>query len=336
MVRFENISITFPDKKNPLKAVDDVSFDIRKGEIFGIVGSSGAGKSTLLRTINLLQRPTSGSVFVNGADITHLKGENLRRLRLKIGMIFQQFNLIRSKTVYENIAFALSVAGKSKDEIKTLVPEALEVVGLSDKAGAYPSNLSGGQKQRVGIARAIANRPEILLCDEPTSALDPETTESVLKLLKDINIKLGITTVIITHEMNVIKRICNRVAVMSGGKVLELDDIFNVFSSPAHEFTRGLINHTINLDLPARLKENDNNEILKIIYKGDKAEEAIISQTVRKFDVNMNILHGKIEYISGKPLGILLVRLEGKAAEVSRAKEYIRNNTYKIKEIDGN
>ncbi len=336
MVRFENISITFPDKKNPLKAVDDVSFDIRKGEIFGIVGSSGAGKSTLLRTINLLQRPTSGSVFVNGADITHLKGENLRRLRLKIGMIFQQFNLIRSKTVYENIAFALSVAGKSKDEIKTLVPEALDVVGLSDKAGAYPSNLSGGQKQRVGIARAIANRPEILLCDEPTSALDPETTESVLKLLKDINIKLGITTVIITHEMNVIKRICNRVAVMSGGKVLELDDIFNVFSSPAHEFTRGLINHTINLDLPARLKENDNNEILKIIYKGDKAEEAIISQTVRKFDVNMNILHGKIEYISDKPLGILLVRLEGKAADISRAKEYIRNNTYKIKEIDGN
>ena len=336
MVRFENISITFPDKKNPLKAVDDVSFDIRKGEIFGIVGSSGAGKSTLLRTINLLQRPTSGSVFVNGADITHLKGENLRRLRLKIGMIFQQFNLIRSKTVYENIAFALSVAGKSKDEIKTLVPEALDVVGLSDKAGAYPSNLSGGQKQRVGIARAIANRPEILLCDEPTSALDPETTESVLKLLKDINIKLGITTVIITHEMNVIKRICNRVAVMSGGKVLELDDIFNVFSSPAHEFTRGLINHTINLDLPARLKENDNNEILKIIYKGDKAEEAIISQTVRKFDVNMNILHGKIEYISDKPLGILLVRLEGKAGDISRAKEYIRNNTYKIKEIDGN
>ena len=336
MVRFENISITFPDKKNPLKAVDDVSFDIRKGEIFGIVGSSGAGKSTLLRTINLLQRPTSGSVFVNGSDITHLKGEDLRRLRLKIGMIFQQFNLIRSKTVYENIAFALSVAGKSKDEIKTLVPEALDVVGLSDKAGAYPSNLSGGQKQRVGIARAIANRPEILLCDEPTSALDPETTESVLKLLKDINIKLGITTVIITHEMNVIKRICNRVAVMSGGKVLELDDIFNVFSSPAHEFTRGLINHTINLDLPARLKENDNNEILKIIYKGDKAEEAIISQTVRKFDVNMNILHGKIEYISDKPLGILLVRLEGKAGDISRAKEYIRNNTYKIKEIDGN
>lgn len=336
MIRFENISIVFPDKKRSFKAVDDVSFEIKKGEIFGIVGSSGAGKSTLLRTINLLQRPTSGNVYVDEQNITDLKGEDLRKLRLNIGMVFQQFNLIRSKTVYENIAFALKIAGKTAEEIKTLVPEALKVVGLTEKANAYPANLSGGQKQRVGIARAIANKPQILLCDEPTSALDPETTESVLKLLKEINEKFGITTVIITHEMNVIKKICNRVAVMSGGEVLELDEIFNVFASPGHEFTKGLINHTINLELPERFTEKDNYEILKIVYKGDKAEEAVISQTIRKFNVDMNILHGKIEYISGKPLGILLVRLDGNLNDVTRAKEYIRNNTYKMNVINGN
>ena len=209
MIGFQNVSVRFPAKGKDVKAVKNVSFEIKEKEVFGIVGTSGAGKSTLLRTINLLQRPTEGKVLVNGEDITNLSGEALRKLRVEIGMIFQQFNLINTKTVFENVAFAMKSAGKSKEQIKQRVPEILELVGLSERMYAYPSTLSGGQKQRVGIARAIANNPKILLCDEPTSALDLETTNSILDLLREINRKLGITTVIISHEMNVIKKICD-------------------------------------------------------------------------------------------------------------------------------
>lgn len=323
MIQFQNVSVVFKNRNKEIVAVRDASFEIHKGEIFGIVGTSGAGKSTLLRTINLLQRPTSGRVIVNNRDITGLKGEELRKHRIQTGMIFQHFNLIHTKTVFENIAFAMKAAGKSREEIKKRVPEVLELVGLSDRASAYPSRLSGGQKQRVGIARAIANNPQILLCDEPTSALDLETTNSILELLKQINEKLGITTVIISHEMNVIKKICDRVAVMKDSEVVELGDVYDVFAAPKHSFTRQLVNHTLNLELPDRLFNEYGERLLKIVYRGERAEEPIISDTIKNFDVNLNILHGKIEYISDKPLGVLVVHIDGNSENVSRAERYI-------------
>lgn len=324
MIRFQNIHVSFAGKNKNLEAVKDVSFEINKGEIFGIVGTSGAGKSTLLRTINLLQRPTKGSVIINDNDITSLKGETLRKHRAETGMIFQHFNLIHTKTIFENIAFAMKACGKSKEEIKKRVPEVLELVGLSDRASAYPSKLSGGQKQRVGIARAIANNPKILLCDEPTSALDLETTNSILELLKKINDQLGITTVIISHEMNVIKKICDRVAVMKDGEAVELGTVYDVFASPKHPFTRQLVNHTINLDLPERLLSEEGKRILKIVYRGNKAEEPVISDTIKKFNINLNILHGKIEYISDQPIGILVVHLDGDTKNIAAAEDYLK------------
>ena len=334
MIEFHNVNVSFPGKRKSIEAVKNVSFDINEGEIFGIVGTSGAGKSTLLRTINLLQRPTGGSILIKGNEITTIKGEELRQLRLGIGMIFQQFNLINTKTVFENVAFALIAAGKNKEEINRRVPEVLELVGLSDRASAYPSKLSGGQKQRVGIARAIANNPQILLCDEPTSALDLETTNSILDLLKEVNTKLGITTVIISHEMNVIKQICDRVAVMSDGEVLELDNVFNVFTMPKHVFTKSLVNHTINLDLPTRLLNEKGKRILKILYSGERAEEAVISDTVRLFNVHLNILHGKIEYITNKPFGVLIVHLDGTSENVINAEKYLRERTFEVEVIN--
>jgi len=334
MIKFQNVYVSFPAKGKNIEAVKNVSFDIKEGEIFGIVGTSGAGKSTLLRTINLLQRPTQGGIFIKGKEITNAKGEELRKLRLEIGMIFQQFNLIHTKTVFDNVAFALKAAGKSKEEIQKRVPEVLELVGLSDKTFVYPSKLSGGQKQRVGIARAISNNPQILLCDEPTSALDLETTNSILDLLKEVNEKLGITTIIISHEMNVIKKICDRVAVMSDGEVLELDNVFNVFTTPKHEFTKSLVNHTINLDLPSRLLHDKDKRILKIVYSGDRAEESVISDTVKTFDVHLNILHGKIEYITNKPFGVLIVQLDGTAANVIKAENYLKERTFKVEVIN--
>jgi len=335
IISLKDVSVSFPAYKGKnIDAVKNISLEIRKGEVFGIVGTSGAGKSTLLRTINLLQRPTHGQLFVNQNEITGLKGEALRKLRVNIGMIFQQFNLINSKTVYENIAFAMKAVGKKKEEIDKRVPEVLELVGLLNRSSSYPTKLSGGEKQRVGIARALANNPEILLCDEPTSALDLETTNAILELLKEINRKLGITTIIISHEMNVIKKICHRVAVMSQGDILELDDVFSIFTTPKHQFTQSLVNHTFDLSLPDRLLvSTPEKKTLKIVYSGESAEESIISDTIEKFGIKLNILHGKIEYISDKPYGILVVQLNGSAEKVQEAQNYLKDKTIKIEEV---
>lgn len=334
MIRFQNVHVSFAVKNKKIEAVRNASFEINRGEIFGIVGTSGAGKSTLLRTINLLQRPSKGSVVINGNDITSLKGEKLRQHRAETGIIFQHFNLIHTKTVFENIAFAMKAAGKSKEQIKKRVPEVLDLVGLSERATAYPSKLSGGQKQRVGIARAIANNPEILLCDEPTSALDLETTNSILELLKKINKQLGITTVIISHEMNVIKKICDRVAVMKDAEVVELDTVYNVFAAPKHNFTRQLVNHTINLELPQRFFKEQGNRLLKIVYRGGKAEEPVISDTIKEFNINLNILHGKIEYISDQPIGILVVHLEGNIERITAAENYLKTRVADVEVLN--
>jgi D-methionine transport system ATP-binding protein len=313
-------------------AVRDASLKIDPGEIFGIVGSSGAGKSTLLRTINLLERPGKGRVLLDGNDITELKGAALRRERQKIGMIFQHFNLMHTSTVFENIAFALEVAGKSRDQIRQRVPELLQLVGLADKAQAYPAQLSGGQKQRVGIARALANAPQVLLCDEPTSALDLETSASILELLKEINHRLGITMVLISHEMSVIKKICTRVAVMNQGAIIELADVHDLFATPQHKFTRQLVQHTFNLDLPPRLTAGLQGTLLKVLFLGDLAEHPVLSEVTRRFNVSVNILHGKIEYINNRPIGLMIALLQDVAGTQApsrqhEALDYIRSTS---------
>ena len=312
MIKLENISVTFAlrgQQTRALQAVDGVSLHIRRGEVFGIVGTSGAGKSTLLRTINLLERPSAGRVVVDGEDISRLTGKALRQQRHKIGMIFQHFNLMLNRTVFDNAAFALRVAGKSEAEIQQRVPEILKLVGLEDKAQAYPSQLSGGQKQRVGIARAVANRPAVLLCDEPTSALDMETSAAILELLKEINQQLGITIVLISHEMDVIKKVCDRVAVMDAGKVVEEGSAFEIFATPKADFTRQLVAHTLNLDIPEHLVTNIPGLVLKLLFLGDKAEDSVLSAVSVRFGVSVDILHGKIEYIGNHAMGLLVVRL---------------------------
>lgn len=335
MIDLQHITVNFTNSLHTVAAVKDVSLRIASGEIFGIVGTSGAGKSTLLRTINLLQRPTQGRVIIDKTDITDYDGENLRRIRLQMGMIFQHFNLIHTKNVFDNVAFTMKAAGLGKKEMKEKVPNLLNLVGLTDKATFYPGQLSGGQKQRVGIARALANNPKILLCDEPTSALDLETTNSILELLKDINRKMGITMVLITHEMAVVKKICDRVAVMNQAVVVEEDHVFNIFANPKAEFTKVLIQYANNLSLPERLLAQVKGKVLKILYRGGGAEEAVISDTAQKYAVAVNILHGKIEYIGDLPLGVLLVNINGAPALIEEAISYIKSRVESIEVVYG-
>lgn len=269
MIQLIDVSKTFTIDKTPIHAVKDVNLTINQGEIFGVIGYSGAGKSTLVRCINLLERPTKGEVLIDGVDLLQLKEKELRLHRQKIGMIFQQFNLFSSRTVFENVAFPLRYRGISKEKIKEKVLSLLDLVGIGDKHRAYPSQLSGGQKQRVAIARALATDPSILLCDEATSALDPQTTKSILKLLRDVNRKLGITIVIITHEMSVIKEICHRVAVMEEGNVVELNDVISIFTNPQAQITKDFINSTSTLDRIDQLIKEES-DIVKL-KKGERS-----------------------------------------------------------------
>ena len=334
MIELKNINVEFELKGDIVQAVKNVNLTVNKGEVFGIVGLSGAGKSTLVRVINLLQKPSSGQVIINGKDITSLNRGELRKTRLKIGMIFQHFNLISGKTIYENIEFVLKANNYPKEKRRDRINELLSLVNLKDKEDAYPSNLSGGQKQRVGIARAIANEPEILLCDEATSALDLENTEEILNLLKDIKDKTGITIVFITHEMEVAKKFFNRVAVMSKGEIIEVNDIYSIFSDPQHEVTKSLISKNSNLELPKEVLDSINKgEIIKIHYKGDNSLKPVISEAAKSFKVDISIIHGKIDYIDGKPVGTLIVNIIGEKEEISKAKTYINNNVVKTERI---
>ena len=307
MIELKDIEVAFKSDGREVRAVRGVSLSIRTGQSYGIVGTSGAGKSTLMRTINLLQRPTAGTVLLDGRDLTSISEAELRAARSKIGMIFQHFNLFMRKTVYENIAFPLRIAGASSGEIGARVPELLGLVGLEDKAQAFPATLSGGQKQRVGIARALANRPSVLLCDEPTSALDLETTAQILDLLNEINRELGITIVLISHEMSVIKQACRRVAVMTEGLIVEEGDVYDIFASPRHDYTRQLVESTFDVELPERVLADATGPILKITYRGGDAEKPVLSEATRELGAQFNILSGRIEYIDGRPLGILVV-----------------------------
>jgi D-methionine transport system ATP-binding protein len=333
MIELKDIEVVFQSGERELRAVQGVSLSIPTGVSYGIVGTSGAGKSTLMRTINLLQRPSSGRVLLDGRDLTTLGDEELRAARAKIGMIFQHFNLFMRKTVYENVAFPLRIAGASREDIEARVPELLGLVGLVDKAQAYPGKLSGGQKQRVGIARALANRPTVLLCDEPTSALDLETTEQILELLNDINRKLGITIVLISHEMSVIKRACRRVAVMTGGEIVEEGEVYDVFASPRHAYTRQLVEGTFDLELPPRILADAAGPILKITYRGGDAEKPVLSEATKELGASFNILLGKIEYIDDKPLGILVVEASCEAEALPAVVTYLEARGVSVEKL---
>lgn len=337
MIEFRNVSKTFSRKGRDIVALDTISLRVDKGDIFGIIGYSGAGKSTLLRLINRLESPSQGEVLVNGESLQNVSGQRLNAVKKDIGMIFQNFNLLNSKTVFHNIAIPLILQGRDKAFIQARVSELLEFVSLSDKAHSYPNELSGGQKQRVGIARALATNPSVLLCDEATSALDPHTTVQILLLLQEINRRYGITIVLITHEMNVIKSICDRVAVMSGGRVVETGDVFDIFAHPQHAFTQQLVSHTLNLTLPERLRQHLPGQLLKILFIGDSAEQPVLSDAAIKFGVAVNILHGKIEYLGERALGILVVQLTAPENPdvVDAAVDYIRNRTARVEVIRG-
>ena len=331
MIELTHISKDFASGGRTVHAVQDVSLLIGNGEIFGIIGFSGAGKSTLVRCINLLERPTSGSVTVDGKEMTALSARELRQARKKIGMIFQHFNLMPSRTVFGNVAYPLRGSGLSREQIADKVHRLLELVGIGDKAEAYPKQLSGGQKQRVAIARALANDPNVLLCDEATSALDPQTTKAILRLLKNLNEKLGITVVIITHEMAVVKEICDRVAVMEHGRVVEQGEVFNVFADPRQEITRSFIHTTSNLRKIEELIEEDSpvvqlkpgELIVRLSYIQRNVSEPLISTVSRKFDITLNIIFSDIAIVQNAPIGGTVAIILGERAQITQAIAYL-------------
>mgnify|MGYP004723176679 FL=1 len=338
MIRFEHVSKTFQTKNGPFDALKDVSFEIEKGDIYGVIGYSGAGKSTLIRMVNALETPTSGNVWVEGKDIGTLNQKELRNLRKGIGMIFQQFNLLESKTIYDNVAIALKLNGVSKKDIEKRVTELLDFVELSDKKYSYPGQLSGGQKQRVGIARALANNPSILLCDEATSALDPKTTDSILELLKKINEMLHITIVIITHEMNVIQKICNKVAVMDYGQVVEIGSVIQVFSDPRSDIARRFVGNLIRDVIPEPLvesirRETRNSRLLRIKLENTDSTEPLLWEINRRFEVETNILYSTINVIQGIVVGIMLVLFIGTDEEIEKAEQYILESKEEYREV---
>lgn len=333
LIQVKNVSVRFEAKGQIVEAVKNVSFDVNQGEIFGIIGSSGAGKSTLVRTLNRLAIPSSGQVIVDGVDISTLKGRHLQAFRFQVGMIFQNFNLACSKTVYENIAFVLKAAGKKGDAVKKRVKELLTLVGLSDKAYAYPAELSGGQKQRVGIARALANEAKILLCDEATSALDPTTTSAILDLLKQLNQKFGLTIVLITHEIDVVKKICHRVAVMSQGEIVEMNNTFNLFACPKQRFTQNFLNIDENTHLPDLIKQNAKGKLVRLRYINENTTQPILYQSALETGVAFNILHGFIEYFNEQALGNLVIELIGDPDDILNLIAKLHNQGVIIEEI---
>lgn len=328
MIHLSNINKRYGDGSDSITAVKDVSLEIADGEIFGVIGYSGAGKSTLIRLLNGLEMPTSGSVQIGKLEISAIKGKQLREARQKVSMIFQHFNLLWSRTVKENIAFPLEIAGVRKADREKKVAELIELVGLAGRENAYPSELSGGQKQRVGIARALANDPEVLLCDEATSALDPETTDSILDLLTGINERLGLTIVLITHEMHVIRKICHRVAVMEAGEVVELGDVLEVFQSPQAPITKRFVSQiTEPVEVKqalAHIKEEvSSGTLIKLVFVGERTEQPVLAGLIRKFDVDVNIVQGNISHTHGGAYGSLILQLVGDEGTIEEAIRYL-------------
>lgn len=364
MIEIRNVSKTFYMKDSEIHAVDDVSLKIADGEIYGVIGYSGAGKSTLVRCINFLETPDSGEIMIGGfGTISARKGKlyyipegasskpenakpvsekDLNRMRRSIGMIFQHFNLLDRSTVFDNVAFPLKKSGKSKEEIRSKVAELLNLVGLTEKAGSYPSELSGGQKQRVAIARALANDPKILLSDEATSALDPDVTESILKLLKELNRKLGLTIVLITHEMAVIKEICNEVAVMENGEIVETGHVYDVFNLPTSDIATSFVESSSGLKRIDKLfagrsplvqKTEAGDVLVRLVFAGPSADEALITETAKETGCRVNIVLANIDLLEEKPLGSMIVMIKGTKEQTAAAVKKLKDSGVRVEEV---
>lgn len=329
MIRLKHIYKRFETKGRPVHtALSDVNLQIDRGSIYGIIGRSGAGKSTLIRLLNLLERPSSGEVYLNGEDISSFKGSQLRELRHRIGMVFQHFNLLSSRTVLENVCLPLRLVGVPKKEREARALELLEIVGLTEHTHKYPAQLSGGQKQRVGIARSLANNPELLLCDEATSALDPETTQAILALLMDINQRLGITIVLITHSMDVIRSVCDKVAVLDHGHLVEEGEVIDVFLHPQHETTQSLLHESSGVDAEAwkRLVEGSGAQVLRLSYRGETTAQPLISRLSKELGVQVSILQGTVGQLKDIAYGQLVVSIEGETSQQDQVTQFLTNN----------
>jgi len=337
LIQIKQLVKKYAARQGSFLALDDVSLHIPQGAIYGIIGLSGAGKSTLVRCMNLLEKPTSGQIIIAGQNLTQLSGKALRKARQNIGMIFQHFYLLQSRTVAENIAFPLEITGMAKKEITVRVEELLHLVGLEDKATAYPAQLSGGQKQRVGIARALATKPQVLLCDEATSALDPQNTLSILNLLRDINQKLGLTIVMITHEMKVVKEICTDVAVIHEARIVEYGPIESVFIQPqsdiGREFIATVFPNELQPDVLREIAAHQDSEIVRIQFLGSRASDPIITDLLRTCDVSANILYGSIDHIRSTLFGTLTLELQGNPEQLELAHQYLASRELKVEVI---
>ncbi|WP_085342972.1 methionine ABC transporter ATP-binding protein MetN [Vibrio sp. ArtGut-C1] len=337
MIEIKNVNKVFYQGSKEILALKDINLHIAKGTIFGVIGSSGAGKSTLIRCVNMLEAPTSGFIIVDGIDLTKLSKQQLVETRRNIGMIFQHFNLLSSRTVFDNVALPLELAGKDKSQITTKVTELLKLVGLADKHESYPSNLSGGQKQRVAIARALASDPSVLLCDEATSALDPATTQSILELLKEINRKLNITILLITHEMEVVKSICHEVAIIGGGELVEKGTVGDIFAHPktelAHQFIRSTLDLSIPEDYQARLQAervDGSYPLVRLEFTGATVDAPLMSQISRKYNIDVSILSSDLDYAGGVKFGMMVAELFGNEEDDNAALEYLRKHNVKV------
>ena len=344
MIHLRGITQTYQGSQGPVEALRGIDLQITPGEVFGIIGRSGAGKSSLVRVINLLNRPTRGEVIVNGRDLTKLNDSQLREARRDIGMVFQHFNLLSSRTVYDNVALPLELAGMDKAAIRERVSPLLELVGLAALADRYPAQISGGQKQRVGIARALASRPKVLLSDEATSALDPETTRSILDLLRQVNRELGLTVVLITHQMQVIKQVADRVAVIDAGQIVEQGRVLDVFTRPQQPITKSLIDEILPQELPASVLQHVHQlasqlrttapghvgQLLRLSYSGDNAYQPVLSRMVREYGVDMSILHGQVDEIQDQTFGSLALYATGEPARLNGAVEHLRASGVRV------
>ncbi len=338
IISFENLSKRYEKQGQTFVALDNVTFKVNKGDVYGLIGFSGAGKSTLLRMVNALETPTDGKVFVKGVDLTSLKEGKLREVRKGIGMIFQEFNLLETKTVFDNIAIPLVLRHESKQNIKSRVEELLKFVGLEDKAKALPGELSGGQKQRVGIARALATEPEILLCDEATSALDPDTTESILNLLARVNKELNVTILFVTHTIRVVQKLCNRVAILEHGKLVENGSVIDIFSKPkstiAKRFVETVIPSKIPESIVAELKKYEANyKVIRIFFHAEHATDDVIWQINAKLGVHTNVMFASVTELQGRVLSIITLQLTGNEEDFKKVEDYINSHGIAFEEV---
>ncbi len=338
IISFENLSKRYEKKGQTFVALDNVTFKVNKGDVYGLIGFSGAGKSTLLRMVNALETPTEGKVFVKGVDLTSLKESKLREIRKDIGMIFQEFNLLETKTVFDNIAIPLMLRHDNKQKIKARVEELLKFVGLEDKAKALPGELSGGQKQRVGIARALATEPEILLCDEATSALDPDTTESILNLLARVNKELNVTILFVTHTIRVVQKLCNKVAILEHGKLVENGSVIDIFSKPkstiAKRFVETVIPSKIPESIVAELKKYEPNyKVIRIFFHAEHATDDVIWQINAKLGVHTNVMFASVTELQGRVLSIITLQLTGNEEDFKKVEDYINSHGIAFEEV---